>query len=360
MSIRPTGRLEQRDGTSYVVLERSFRAPAEDVWAAVTEPGRLERWIGTYAGDPATGEVAFRMTAEGDDVPEERMEIRTCTPPHHLALTSHSGEGTWLLELRLREHAGETVLEFAQASMDAKEAESVGPGWEYYLEPARRRRDRRRRVGGRLRVGLLPGDVLALPGAFRGRVSLPSANGLYVEAAHAGTSVERVAAAWPRHTERIRQNVPSARRRDVRVLPGSGLALAREEDQWLDVPGRQLVAPAQVDARVVHRAMDEEPAVGGEGQPLACGEHVEDAAEGRRNGGAVAGLPVEDDDVCRCSSPQLSGPSWWTQATYRPFGDHVGNELPQDPAPSVVNRIGLPPRLGTVQMSPPCPRGTRT
>jgi uncharacterized protein YndB with AHSA1/START domain len=134
MSIRPTGRLEQRDGTTHVVLERSFRAPAEEVWAAVTEPGRLERWIGTYTGDPATGEVAFRMTAEGDDAPEERMEIRTCTPPHHLALTAHSGQGTWLLELRLREHAGETVLEFAQASMDPKEAESVGPGWEYYLD----------------------------------------------------------------------------------------------------------------------------------------------------------------------------------------------------------------------------------
>ena len=134
MSVRPTGRLEQRDGTSYVVLERTFHAPIEDVWAAVTESRRLERWIGTYAGDPASGEVAFRMTAEGDEVPEERMEIRSCTPPRHLALTSHSGEGSWLLDLRLREEGDTTLLEFAQASMDPDEAESVGPGWEYYLD----------------------------------------------------------------------------------------------------------------------------------------------------------------------------------------------------------------------------------
>jgi uncharacterized protein YndB with AHSA1/START domain len=134
MSARPTGRLDQRDGTSYVVLERSFRAPIEDVWAAVTERGRLERWIGTYTGDPATGAVMFRMTAEGEEAPEERMAIDSCDPPHHLELTSSVGEESWHLVLRLRHDAGTTVLEFAQSSLDPKEAESVGPGWEYYLD----------------------------------------------------------------------------------------------------------------------------------------------------------------------------------------------------------------------------------
>ena len=57
----PAGRREVRDGTSYVVLRRTFHAPVEDVWAAVTEPERLARWIGTWTGDPASGEVAFRM-----------------------------------------------------------------------------------------------------------------------------------------------------------------------------------------------------------------------------------------------------------------------------------------------------------
>ena len=81
MSAQPTGRLEQRDGTRYVVLERRFRAPIEDVWAAVTERERLERWIGTYTGDPATGAVMFRMTAESEEAPEERMAIDSCVPP---------------------------------------------------------------------------------------------------------------------------------------------------------------------------------------------------------------------------------------------------------------------------------------
>ena len=31
---------------------RTFPAPIEDVWAAVTEPERLERWIGTLDRRP--------------------------------------------------------------------------------------------------------------------------------------------------------------------------------------------------------------------------------------------------------------------------------------------------------------------
>ena len=47
----PTGRREDRDGTTYVVFERTFRAPIADVWAAVTESDRLGRWIGIWGED---------------------------------------------------------------------------------------------------------------------------------------------------------------------------------------------------------------------------------------------------------------------------------------------------------------------
>ena len=40
----PTGRREERDGRPHVVYARSYRAPVEDVWAAVSEPSRMERW----------------------------------------------------------------------------------------------------------------------------------------------------------------------------------------------------------------------------------------------------------------------------------------------------------------------------
>ena len=114
MSVTPTGRID-RDGDRHtLVITRTFHAPIEDVWASVTEPERLERWIGTYAGDPASGEVMFRMTAEGEDAPAEEMEIRECDPPRRLALTSQVGEESWLLELDLTEADGVTTLTFSQ------------------------------------------------------------------------------------------------------------------------------------------------------------------------------------------------------------------------------------------------------
>jgi uncharacterized protein YndB with AHSA1/START domain len=140
MSTPPTGRREHRDGKDYVVFTRAFRAPVEDVWAAVTEPRRLERWIGTWSGDPASGQVAFRMTAEGEDAPEEIQTIDACDPPHRLVTRSRTpgpdgkGEVDWVLELDLSEAGGVTTLTFAQVVPDAEMASSVGPGWDYYLD----------------------------------------------------------------------------------------------------------------------------------------------------------------------------------------------------------------------------------
>ena len=134
MSVTPSGRVDRApDGRLRLVITREFRSPIEDVWASVTEPERLARWIGTFTGDPASGRVAFRMTAEGD-VPAEDMEIRACDPPRFLAVTAHTPQGSWELELALTERGGVTELTFSQPGIDPAEAESVGPGWEYYLD----------------------------------------------------------------------------------------------------------------------------------------------------------------------------------------------------------------------------------
>jgi uncharacterized protein YndB with AHSA1/START domain len=132
----PTGRIETVDGVRRLVVERTFRAPIDDVWAAVVEPGRMARWIGTWTGDPATGRVAFTMLFEGGDPgdPGSETEIHECDPPRRLAVTTHAGPMTWRLELDLSERDGVTTLVFTQPGIDPGEAESVGPGWEYYLD----------------------------------------------------------------------------------------------------------------------------------------------------------------------------------------------------------------------------------
>jgi uncharacterized protein YndB with AHSA1/START domain len=133
MKPRPTGRVDRADGGRTLRLSRTFRAPIEDVWAAVTEPDRLERWIGTWTGDPATGRVEFRMTAEGVAQGED-MEILECDPPRRLAVVAQAGVQRWRLELDLVEEGGVTTLSFAQPDLDPEDGSSVGPGWEYYLD----------------------------------------------------------------------------------------------------------------------------------------------------------------------------------------------------------------------------------
>ena len=129
----PTGRVEVRDGEHVLVLTRTFHAPLEDVWAAVTEPDRLARWIGTWTGDPASGSVTWRMLFEGDD-PGDEMTIRSCEPPHRLHVTSRVGEELWRYDLDLSHADGVTTLSFAQPGIVPGLVGDVGPGWDYYLD----------------------------------------------------------------------------------------------------------------------------------------------------------------------------------------------------------------------------------
>lgn len=133
-----TGRPERRGDTDWIVFTRTFRAPIKDVWAAVTDPGRMARWIGTWTGDPASGSVRFLMTAE-EGASEEVHHIEVCDPPRHL-LTRSLGEGLdgqeheWLVEMRLKEEGDVTTLIFGQLLPRTEWAHHIGPGWDYYLD----------------------------------------------------------------------------------------------------------------------------------------------------------------------------------------------------------------------------------
>jgi uncharacterized protein YndB with AHSA1/START domain len=130
----PTGRIARIDDRLTLFVTRTFPAPIEDVWAAVTEPERLARWLGTWSGDPATGHVTFRMLFEGDGAGEEKMDIRECDEPRRLAVTSRVGQQRWYLDVDLSEADGVTTLAFSQPDVDPEDVLSVGPGWEFYLD----------------------------------------------------------------------------------------------------------------------------------------------------------------------------------------------------------------------------------
>lgn len=143
----PTGVIADGPLGQEVQFTRRYRAPIDAVCAAMTEPERLERWIGRWEGDPRTGRVDFYMTAEGDDVEAEEYRIEVCEPPHRFAATTSVGDDQWRLRFELSEADGVTMLVFAQAVVD--DLGGVGPGWEYYLD--------------RLEVALDGGDAATVP-----------------------------------------------------------------------------------------------------------------------------------------------------------------------------------------------------
>ena len=135
MTPQPTGRHVRRDTLDAVAFDRTFRAPIEDVWAAVTESERLARWFGPWAGDPASGRVSVQMTAEGEG-PAEIFHIEACEPPRHLRVRSDVPDPAqaWTLDLELTEAGDVTLLRFAQLIDDPALVPDVGPGWQFYLD----------------------------------------------------------------------------------------------------------------------------------------------------------------------------------------------------------------------------------
>lgn len=134
MSPIPTGRLFRTGAGSDLVLSRTFRASAEDVWAGLTEPDRTARWFGPWEGDAAPGRTIKIQMAYEEQTPWCDLRIDACEPPRRLAVSMMDASGTWRMEFLLSEADGGTELRLVQHLGTEDGLGEVGPGWEYYLD----------------------------------------------------------------------------------------------------------------------------------------------------------------------------------------------------------------------------------
>jgi uncharacterized protein YndB with AHSA1/START domain len=110
-----------------VLLRRSYGAPIDDVWDAVTDPDRMKRWFLPVTGDLRVG-GNFQLEGNAGG------EILSCEPPRLLRVTF--GGPTSVVELRLAPDGdSETVLELEhtvplEIAQSAAGALYVGPGWD--------------------------------------------------------------------------------------------------------------------------------------------------------------------------------------------------------------------------------------
>jgi len=80
MTPQPTGRVVRHDDGAYVVLDRVFLAPIEDVWGSLTRAYRLATWMGECTGSPQTGAVRIRKEIPG--MGWEDVAILQCDAPN--------------------------------------------------------------------------------------------------------------------------------------------------------------------------------------------------------------------------------------------------------------------------------------
>lgn len=123
------------DGRQRLQFRRSWPDSVDDVWAALTEPDRLARWIGSYEGERAVGATGtFTMTHE-EEPAAQPMTIVACEPPRRLAVEwVQPDTDAWRVDLDLSTEGGRTVLRFVQVFEADADVTDFALGWHWYLE----------------------------------------------------------------------------------------------------------------------------------------------------------------------------------------------------------------------------------
>lgn len=109
-----------------VTLSRTYAAPVEDVWDALTDRERIPRWFLPVSGElQLGGHFQFEGQAGG--------QIRECDPPQRLVVTWVMGPAgptdVSLVEVRLSETDGGTRLELEhRAQVPPEMWDQFGPG----------------------------------------------------------------------------------------------------------------------------------------------------------------------------------------------------------------------------------------
>jgi uncharacterized protein YndB with AHSA1/START domain len=135
-----TGQQDEGGAGRTVALRREYPDPIDRVWAALTEPDQLARWIGTYAGRGGAGStVEFTLTGEvdagGEVAAPAPVTILECAPPHRLVVDIPEADGrAWCVAVTLSDDAGRTVLRFEQHVVEGLDVADVEAGWRWYLD----------------------------------------------------------------------------------------------------------------------------------------------------------------------------------------------------------------------------------
>ncbi|MGH7760342.1 MAG: SRPBCC family protein [Candidatus Dormibacteraceae bacterium] len=140
---RIVGSLRLQDGAGVVRIEDRYDTSIDDLWAAITEPGRLARWHGRVEGDLRPG-GEFRIFIESDDW-EGTGRIEACEPPRRLRVTTRESDVSWrkgrgappfdeVVDATLTPNADQTILVVEVRGLPLDRVAAYGAGWQIHAE----------------------------------------------------------------------------------------------------------------------------------------------------------------------------------------------------------------------------------
>ena len=130
---RIVGTLATADGKGVVRMEDRFDTDIDDLWSALTDPGRLARWIGEFDGDLRLG-GEFR--ARYFDGWEGTGRVEACEPPRHLlVMTRHVRQADeQAVEVTLTADGDHTILVLEERGMPVNLLAAYGAGIQVHVE----------------------------------------------------------------------------------------------------------------------------------------------------------------------------------------------------------------------------------
>jgi uncharacterized protein YndB with AHSA1/START domain len=131
------GSLRSEDGNGVVRLEDRYDTDIDDLWSALTDPGRLARWYGEVEGDLRLGgELQVRIPDAGERI----GHVDACEPPRRLLVTMHDPDARpgqpdyTVIEAWLTADGGQTILVVEDRGLPLPLLPAYGAGVQIHLE----------------------------------------------------------------------------------------------------------------------------------------------------------------------------------------------------------------------------------
>jgi len=129
---RILGSLRSADGKGVVRMEDRFDTAIDDLWSALTDPGRLASWYGQVEGDLRPGgEFHGRL-----EYWEGTGRVEACEPPQRLLVTTRGVDESYeeAIEATLTADGDQTILVIETQGIPLDLVGAYGVGYQIHAE----------------------------------------------------------------------------------------------------------------------------------------------------------------------------------------------------------------------------------